>query len=334
MPIPTAFFGIEKGDYTMNTNSNRALLEKAHNIRIQIKRAVLGKDEIIDKVLVAVLAGGHILLEDIPGVGKTTLALAYSKATNLNYHRMQFTPDVLPTDVTGFSVYDKKTDSFIYKPGAALCNLFLADEINRTSSKTQSALLEIMEEGRVTVDGVTREVPKPFTVIATENPVGYIGTQMLPESQLDRFMVRMSMGYPDAADEVDILKGKQGADPLDSVEAVADGNDIIAMQKATDAIFTDDKIYKYIAEIAAASRISELLELAISPRGSISMARLARANAFISGRDYVIPDDVTAVYYDACEHRVALSPKAKIASLKAKDVLTSILNSVSVPGIK
>ena len=317
----------------MEMEKNKALLEKVMNIKKEISKAVLGKDEIIDKILTVVISGGHILLEDIPGVGKTTLALAFSKATSLGYQRLQFTPDVLPTDVTGFTVYDKKTDSFIYKPGAALCNLFLADEINRTSSKTQSALLEIMEEGNITVDGVTHEVPQPFTVIATQNPIGYVGTQMLPESQLDRFTVCLSMGYPDANDEINILKGKQGKDPLKSVNAVASGEDIIAMRKAVEEVYTDDKIFGYIVNLCNATRNNEMLSLGISPRGAVAIAKLARAHAFMQGRDFVVPDDVTEIFVDAAEHRVALSPKAKIGGLTANNVLNNILAQVKCPGI-
>lgn len=317
----------------MENEKNQILLSKIKEVKTEMSKAVIGKDDIIEKVLTVIIAGGHILLDDIPGVGKTTLALAFSKATSLDYQRLQFTPDVLPTDVTGFSVYDKKTDSFVYKPGAALCNLFLADEINRTSSKTQSALLEIMEEGNITVDGVTHNVPKPFTVIATQNPIGYVGTQMLPESQLDRFMVCLSMGYPAAMDEVNILKGKQGKNPLKAVNAVASGEDIIAMQKAVEEVYTDDKIFAYIVSLADATRNSDMLSLGISPRGSVAIATLSRAHAFMQGRDYVIPDDVTSIFIDAAEHRVAISAKAKIAGISVKSVLENILAYTKCPGI-
>ena len=317
----------------MENDKNKVLLEKITNVKREIGKAVLGKEEIVDKILTVLIAGGHILLEDIPGVGKTTLALALSKATSLDYKRLQFTPDVLPTDVTGFTVYDKKTDSFIYKEGAALCNLFLADEINRTSSKTQSALLEIMEEGNITVDGVLHEIPKPFTVIATQNPIGYVGTQMLPESQLDRFMVRLSMGYPAAGDEINILKGKQGQNPLESVVSVASGEDVIAMRKAVEEVYTDDKIFAYIVALADATRNHEMLSLGISPRGTVAIAKLARARAFMLGRDYVVPDDVTDIFIDAAEHRIAISPKAKIGGITANAVLKNILKMVKCPGI-
>ncbi len=317
----------------MENERNLELLEKIKAVKAEISKAVLGKEKIVDTILTTIIAGGHILLEDIPGVGKTTLALALSKATSLNYQRLQFTPDVLPTDVTGFSVYDKKTDSFVYKPGAALCNFFLADEINRTSSKTQSALLEIMEEGNVTVDGVTRQVPQPYTVIATQNPIGYIGTQMLPESQLDRFMVRLSMGYPAANDELHILKGRQGRNPLESVQPVASGEDILEIRKAVSRVFTDDRIYAYIVALAYATRNEELLSLGLSPRGSVALANISRARAFMCGRDYVTADDVTDMFLYVAAHRVSASPKARIAGLTVEDVLKSILKKVECPGI-
>lgn len=313
--------------------NSKIYLEKLKDIKNEVSKVIIGKDKEIENVIIAVLSAGHILLEDIPGVGKTTLALAFSKAVGLEYNRIQFTPDVLPTDVTGFSVYDKKTDSFVYKQGAAVCNLLLADEINRTSPKTQSALLEIMEEGNVTVDGVVHALPKPFIVMATQNPIGYIGTQMLPESQLDRFAVKLSMGYPSVMDEIDILKGKQGKNPLEAVSPVANAKDIVDMQNEVQRIFTDDKIFAYIVALADATRKSDLLTLGISPRGTVAIASLARARAFYEGRDYVVPDDVTAVFLLAAGHRVVLSPKAKISGASVEKVLTGILSDVDCPGI-
>lgn len=311
-----------------------ALQAKAVAITNEVKKVIIGKDAIIDRLLIAFLARGHVLLDDIPGVGKTTMALAFSRAMSLHHQRLQFTPDVLPTDVTGFSVYNKDTDTFTYKPGAAICNLFLADEINRTSSKTQSALLEVMEEGKVTVDGVTREVPKPYIVIATQNPIGSIGTQMLPESQLDRFMVRVSMGYPDVESEFEILKGKQNRNPLESVAEVASAEDIVAMQETAEQVYVSDAIYHYIAQLADATRNHAMLELGMSPRGSISTARLARAYAFVQGRNYVIPDDIAAVFGDAAGHRVILSPKARVNGTTVEQVLRDILKSVPLPKIE
>lgn len=303
----------------------------ALDIQEQIKTVVLGKDEVITKILAATLAGGHVLLDDIPGVGKTTLALAFSRATSMDYHRLQFTPDVLPTDVTGFTIYDKKTDSFQYKEGVAFCNLFLADEINRTSSKTQSALLELMEEGKITVDGVVHPLPDPYVVIATENPIGSVGTQMLPDSQLDRFMLCVSMGYPSLADEVAILKNRQDKNPLESVEAVADKDDIKAMREAVKSVYMHDKIYDYIAAIADETRKNEMFKLGLSPRGTLTLARVSRAVAFLRGRNFVIPDDIAYIFRDVAAHRIVLSPKAKISGLSVDDILTSVLEKVPVP---
>ena len=318
--VPMRICGI-RGIHIMEDQTIKELQAKARAITAEVKKVIIGKDDIIDRLLISFLARGHVLLDDIPGVGKTTMALAFSRAMNLNHQRLQFTPDVLPTDVTGFSVYNKETDSFTYKPGAAICNLFLADEINRTSSKTQSALLEVMEEGKVTVDGITREVPKPYLVIATQNPIGSIGTQMLPESQLDRFMVRVSMGYPDVKSEFEILKGKQNRNPLDSVQQVASAEDIVAMQQTAESVYVSDEIYDYIARLADATRHHDMLELGVSPRGSIATARLARAYAFVAGRNYVIPDDVAAVFPDAAGHRVILSPKARVNGTTVAQIL-------------
>ena len=313
--------------------SIKELQQKAISISNEVKKVIIGKDDIIDKILIAFLAKGHILLEDIPGVGKTTMALAFSRAMDLKHQRLQFTPDVLPTDVTGFSVYNKQTDSFTYKPGAAICNLFLADEINRTSSKTQSALLEVMEEGRVTVDGITREMPKPYIVIATQNPVGSIGTQMLPESQLDRFIIRLSLGYPDVESEYMILKGKQNNNPLNSVKPVASAEEIVMMQQACELVFVDDEIYKYISLLTSATRKNSMLELGVSPRGSLAIASLSRAYAFIKGRNYVIPDDVHSVFYDSVAHRVILNPKAQVKGTTIKNILDDILKTTPIPKI-
>jgi len=307
--------------------------QKAFEIVNQVKKAVVGKDAIISKVLMVILAQGHILLEDIPGVGKTTLALAFSKAVSLDYKRLQFTPDVMPTDVTGFSIYNKETGTLDYKPGAALCNLFLADEINRTSSKTQSALLEVMEEGKITVDGTTRPTPKPYIVIATQNPIGSAGTQMLPDSQLDRFMVRLTMGYPELRDEIEILKRKKGLDPLETVKKVVDANDIIAMQNQVDAVFLADAVYDYIARLINATRSNKMIRLGASPRGSIALVKMAQANAYLSGRDYVVPKDVQFVFRDVVEHRILLNSQARISSVTASELLTETLKEVSAPAI-
>ena len=305
--------------------------ENALKVMLEIRKVVKGKEAIINKVMMAVLANGHVLMEDIPGVGKTTLALAFSKAMDLVSNRMQFTTDVLPSDVVGFSMYNSKTGDFEYKQGAIMCNLFLADEINRTSSKTQSALLEAMEEGQVTIDGVSRKIPRPFMVIATQNPVGSAGTQLLPESQLDRFMIRLSMGYPDIASEVAILQNKQGNNPLDSVEKIIDGSELVKMQEEVEAIHVDKAIYEYMSMLTSITRKHPLIELGISPRGTVALARMARACAYIKGRSYVTPEDVQSVFPDVAAHRIILNPKAKVSGTGMDEIIKSVFKAVPVP---
>lgn len=299
----------------------------------EIKKAVIGKDECIVKVMTAILAGGHILIEDIPGVGKTTMALAFSRALNLTQKRIQFTPDVLPADVTGFSLYHKETKRFEYQPGAVMCNLLLADEINRTSPKTQAALLEVMEEGKVTVDQVTRELPKPFVVIATQNPVGSAGTSMLPESQLDRFMICMSMGYPDMEYELEIVKGKVSANPLELVEPVMNAQDLLVMQSQVGEIFIHDAVYRYIGKLVTATRNHSLIELGVSPRGTIALAKMVQALAYLRGRKYVLPEDVADVFLDVEAHRIRMNTKARINHVTADKVLADILEGTQKPSV-
>ena len=311
------------------TNNNS--IKTVRLIIDEVKKAVIGKDKVIIKILLAVLAKGHILLEDIPGVGKTTLALAFSKTLSLDYNRVQFTPDVLPTDITGFTVYNKHNGSFEFKPGASMCNLLLADEINRTSSKTQSALLEIMEEGKVTVDGVTHELPKPFIVMATQNPIGSVGTQELPESQLDRFMIKISMGYPDLESETEILKLKSNYSPLDFISEVADTQTLISLQKVVENIHVDDKIYTYIAKLAQATREHSMIKLGISTRGAIALMQISKATALLKGRDYVIPDDVMYMYHDVFSHRLILNSNARINNVSAVQILDEIASQIKHP---
>ncbi len=299
----------------------------------EVNKVVIGKRIIIGKVLTAILAKGHILLEDHPGVGKTTLALAFSKSMALDYHRLQFTPDVLPTDVVGFHLLNKDGDSYQYKPGAVMCNLFLADEINRTSSKTQSALLEVMEEGKITVDSVTREVPKPFVVIATQNPIGSIGTQMLPESQLDRFMVKLSMGYPDLKSEIGILKERQGVNPLDHVTRIVELEDIIQMQNLVEDVYIHDSIYEYITLLVQQTRENPLVELGVSPRGSLALMNMVKATAFLNRRDYVVPSDVQYVFKDVASHRIILKPKARVNNVTVDNLLEDILRTIKAPRV-
>ena len=299
----------------------------------EVKKAVIGKDAIIIKVLLAVLCKGHILIEDIPGVGKTTLALAFSKALSLEHNRMQFTPDVLPSDVTGFSVYNKETGNFEFREGVAFCNLFLADEINRTSSKTQSALLELMEEKSITVDGKTYKLPEPYTVIATQNPIGSAGTHNLPDSQLDRFMIKLSMGYPDFKGEVDILKSKFNSNPLDTVKSVADAETILKLQEYISNIYVDDRIYEYIVSLSTATREHPMVKLGVSPRGTLALMQLSKGIAVAMGRDYVIPEDIAYILGDVFEHRLMLNSKAKLSDYTASDIISEILKSVPVPGL-
>lgn len=305
---------------------------KVCDILQEIQKVILGKKEVVEKVMMAILADGHILLDDVPGVGKTTLAVALGKALGLDYQRIQFTPDVLPSDIVGFSIYDKSTGNFRYMPGAVnRANLLLADEINRTSSKTQSALLEAMEERQVTVDGNVYPLPKPFLVIATENHVGAAGTQLLPHAQLDRFLVRLTIGYPDFETQMDIIRDRAVANPMDHVAQVADQEQILAMQKEAAAVTMKDEIVAYIARLAIASREHPMVELGISPRGAIAIGRMARACAYVRGRDYVVPEDVKAVFTAVCDHRLLLSQKAKAARLTSGTVLEEILKETKAP---
>lgn len=299
-----------------------------------VSRALIGKQHIILRVFLAILARGHILLEDIPGVGKTTLALAFSKALSLDYGRVQFTPDVLPSDVTGFSVYNKQTGSMDYVPGAVMCNLFLADELNRATSRTQSALLEAMEEGQVTVDGVSHELEEPFTVIATQNPVGAAGTQLLPDSQLDRFMLRLSIGYPGHEDEVSLLKRKQGPPLLDAVEPVLSKNGLEQMRAEVDMVHVDAEIMNYIVSLVTVTRNHPDILQGASPRASIALAGVSKALAYMQGRDYVTPKDISPLFADILSHRMILKPGVESSGVKPAAVLTDILKSVTPPRIK
>lgn len=279
----------------------------------------------------AILSRGHILIEDIPGVGKTTLALAFAAAMGLKQKRIQFTPDVLPSDITGFTMYRREQEQFVYQPGAVMCNLFLADEINRTSPKTQSALLEVMEENAVTVDGVTHPVPDPFVVIATENPMGYTGTQMLPESQLDRFMVCVTMGYPSRAEEMAILKGQAQQNPLAQVRPVTNRQELLEMQAQVRQTVIADAVYRHMVDLCAETRRHPGIALGLSPRATLALASMARANAFIQGRNYVIPRDVSEMFPYIAVHRLRLSPEAKLNRWNVQDILGQILEQVKAP---
>lgn len=309
-------------------------MKQAVKIIKEVKKAVIGKDEILVKVMEVILAGGNILIEDIPGVGKTTMALAFSKAMQLECRRVQFTPDVMPSDIMGFTMYNKATGKFEYKAGAGLCNLLLADEINRTSSKTQSALLELMEEHAVTVDGVTHVCPAPHIVIATQNHVGTAGALPLPESQMDRFTVRLTMGYPTLENEITMLRGRQSTNPIAEVEPVASAYDIMEMRSAVERVFRSDEIFDYIARLVKATREDPMITLGVSPRGSIALSNMAAASAFLHKRDYVIPEDVKRVFTDVCAHRIIMSRQAKISDVTAEDVLENIMNNTAEPTVR
>ncbi len=304
---------------------------KLQMVEQEVRKVVVGKDEVVHRVLTAILAGGHILIEDVPGVGKTTLALAYSKAMRLTCKRLQFTPDVMPSDVVGYSVYDRAQNRQHYVEGSVMCNLFLADEINRTSSKTQSALLEVMEEGSVTVDGVTREVPKPFVVLATQNPVGSAGTQMLPESQLDRFMIRTSMGYPELAAEITLMRDRCAGNPLETVSPVMDENTLTMLMREVESVYVHDALYEYIARLSAATRSHASLALGLSPRASLALTAMAKANAFQDGRDYVLPTDVREVFISVASHRLILTPMARVNHVKTEKLAEELLLQVPSP---
>lgn len=298
----------------------------------EVEKAISGKRAVIENLMMAILSDGHILLDDVPGVGKTTLALALSRTLGLNYHRIQFTPDVLPSDIIGFSAYNKDTGAFEYKPGVVNdANLLLGDEINRTSSKTQSALLEAMEERQVTVDGTTYPLQKPFIVIATQNNVGTAGTQTLPYAQMDRFLVRLSIGYPDYDAQMELLKARQDADPLEDVRQSATREDVQRFQREVRAVKSKDSILSYLTRLALASRDHPMTEIGISPRGVLFIDRMAKACAYLHGRDFVIPEDVQTVFADVCAHRVILTQKARLTGVTAEHVLAELLKTVEVP---
>ena len=300
----------------------------------EVKKAVVGKDDVIEQIMTAIIGGGHILIEDMPGVGKTTMALAFSKAMGIQEKRVQFTPDVMPADLTGFSMYQKETGRFVYQPGAVMCNLFLADEINRTSPKTQSALLEVMEEGCVTVDGVTRSTGRPFVVIATENPEGSAGTQLLPESQLDRFMICIRMGYPTVEEEVEILKRRQMGNPVNEVQNVTGAEQILWMQEEASQVFIHDSVFEYIANLAKATREHELLTAGLSPRGTVALAAMGRARAWLKGRNYVLPGDIPTVFGSVALHRIRLNTKAKVGHARPEEILEQVLMQVKEPNVR
>ena len=308
--------------------------QKIQQVLEETEKVVIGKNEILEKIFMAILASGHVLMEDVPGVGKTTTAMAFARVLGLETRRVQFTSDTVPSDILGFSIYDKKEERFVYKPGAIMTNLLLADEINRTSSKTQSALLEAMEERHVSVDGKTYPLPTPFVVLATQNPTGSAGTTMLPNSQLDRFLIKISMGYPDLKSQISILQDRHTTDPLTKAQPVLNKEQLQELIAQTTAVHVAEPIYAYIANLAQATREHAAVQLGVSPRGALAVCRMAKAYAFVNGRDYVVPEDVAAIFPDVAAHRLMLNAKARMMELDAGQITQEILKQVPMPNVK
>jgi len=317
----------------MHTTEN-AVTDYAQRIIGQVRRVVVGKDPTLLWTLAVIMARGHILLEDIPGVGKTTMAVSFSKVLGLSYNRVQFTPDVLPSDVTGYSVPDPATGEMNYKPGAVLCNLFLADELNRATSRTQSALLEAMEEGQVTVDGVRHPLPQPFVVIATQNPTGAAGTQLLPDSQMDRFTIRMSLGYPSPEDEKAMVMNRQKRNPMEELKPILSGQELTALQDAVSATYVSEAVVEYIVSLIAATRKDPQILRGASPRATLSVTAVSKAVAQLRGRDYVTPRDVQEVFQRTIGHRLQLTPKAESSGVTTDEVLRLILDRIPAPAVR
>ena len=306
-------------------------MNPVNQVFAEVKKAIVGKDRVLLWVLTTILAQGHILLEDIPGVGKTTLALAFARALGLDYGRVQFTPDVLPSDITGYSVYQKETGAMVYQPGAVLTNLFLADELNRATSRTQSALLQAMEEGQVTVDGKTYELPQPFFVMATQNPTGASGTQLLPDSQMDRFTIRLSIGYPAPKDEREMILNRQKGNPLEQVRQVISRRELTELQRQVEAVFIKPEIVDHMVALVTSTRKHPMILRGASPRATLSMASMSKAMAWLNGRDYVLPEDVRTVFPQVIAHRLLLSPEAEAQGVSADKLLQEILKKNAAP---
>lgn len=306
-------------------------IEKAHQVLGEVNKAILGKETEIFEIMTAFLANGHVLLEDIPGVGKTTLAVSFSAAMGLQCNRVQFTPDVMPSDLTGFSVYRREEDKFVYQPGSVFCNLLLADEINRTSPKTQSALLEVMEERKVSVEGQTREVPAPFLVIATQNPSGTSGTQFLPEAQIDRFMINMSLGYPDFDSELEIARTTGAGTRTEQVSPVLTPEILLEMQQDIHQVFVKDEVYKYMLNLVSATRNHPYIERGASPRATIALVKMSKAYAWLRGRKFVVPSDVQTQLPYVLSHRIITHSSAKLSGVSKADIIRSIAQTVALP---
>lgn len=302
-----------------------------NNIKNNISKIIVGKDTVIDQLIITLLCNGHVLIEDVPGVGKTTLVWSLAKSLDCSFNRIQFTPDVLPSDITGFTMVNMKTGELEFQKGAILSQIILADEINRTSPKTQSALLEAMQEGQVTIDGTTHNLPQPFMVLATQNPIEYIGTYPLPEAQLDRFLMRVSLGYPSIRQEMDILHRFAKDDPKESLDSVTNADEIIKCQKQVRNIHTSEAIFEYIASISMRTRNEAQLQLGVSPRGSLNLMQASKARAYLNGRDFVAPDDVQNMILPVLSHRIIVKPEAKLNHMTADRILNNIINSTKVP---
>ena len=315
-------------------NRDNQVSLSAQQLINQVRRVVVGKDNVLLWVLAAMLAGGHILLEDIPGVGKTTMALAFSKTMGLKCNRVQFTPDVLPSDVTGYSILDQAAGRMVYQPGAVLCNLFLADELNRATSRTQSALLEAMEEGQVTVDGVSHPIPKPFIVIATQNPTGASGTQPLPDSQMDRFMVRLSLGYPSRKDEANMVLSRQNGDPMAELTPLFSASQTEYLRELVAQTYVGEPVVGYIIDLIDATRHNDDILRGASPRATLALTAMAKAIAQLRGRDYVIPGDVKEVFVTTIAHRLILTSKAEGQNKTPEALLQQILERVHAPKLR
>jgi MoxR-like ATPase len=306
----------------------------AQRIVDNVERVITGKRRQVELAVMALMCGGHLLVEDVPGVGKTMLARSLARSSGCSFSRIQFTPDLLPTDVTGVSIYDQKSGDFQFRPGPLLSQIVLADEINRATPKTQSALLEAMEERQITVDGVTHEVPEPFMVMATQNPIEYEGTFPLPEAQLDRFLIRLELGYPSAPDEVAMMDRQLLSHPVQALEQVCGPQDVIALQSAIREVYIDILVKHYIVGLTDATRNHDSVYLGASPRGSLSLQRLGQARAFLDGRDYVLPDDIKTLAYPALGHRILLNSQARVKGLSAADVVRECLERLRVPGVR
>ncbi len=305
----------------------------ARRIIENVAKVIVGKTTVVEQALATLIAQGHILVEDVPGVGKTTLSKALAISVGCSFQRIQFTPDLLPSDVTGISVYNQQSAEFRFRPGPIMSQVVLADEINRATPKTQAALLEAMEEHQVTVDGVTHILNPPFLVVATQNPIEYEGTFPLPEAELDRFLMRLSLGYPDFLEEMSIIERQEQTHPIDSLEAVSSPEEVVAMQEGAKAVYVDRLVRQYIVALSEATRDHRDVALGASPRASLGLFRAARALALVQDRDYVVPDDIKMLAPGVMAHRVVLSPAARMRGIRSEDIITDLLNQVTVPGM-